>query len=74
MRKPEIDALAQARLDLNLTYDQLAAEMNMSRRNVIRLLTDRRANLHDRTLRQIQLYLASIQERLEEARSRKVSA
>lgn len=72
--KNELTELAQARLDLNLTYDELAAEMKMSRRNVIRLLTDRRAGLQERTLRQIQLYLTSIQGRLAKARGQKVSA
>lgn len=74
MRRPELTELAQARLDLNLTWDELAAEMKMSRRNVIRLLTDRKAGLHERTLRQIQFYLGSIQERLKLARAQKVSA
>ena len=38
------------RLSRNLTYDALALEVGLSRRNLFRLMNDRRASIQDRSL------------------------
>jgi len=54
-----LDDLRQLRLDLDLTYEELAARLGVSRRNLVRLLTERRGGMHDRTQRRIERFLAA---------------
>lgn len=51
--------LKRVRLERNLTYDQLAADLAMSRRNVIRLLTDPDATMQERTRFRISQYVSA---------------
>lgn len=49
----------EVRLARNLTYDQLATEVGLSRRTVIRLLMDRDTTMFDRTERRLRDYVES---------------
>lgn len=50
-------SLDEVRLARDLTYDELANELGLSRRTVIRLLTDREAGMFDRTERKLRDYV-----------------
>jgi transcriptional regulator with XRE-family HTH domain len=52
-----IAALHRLRLEKDLTYDEFASEIGVSRRNLFRLMNDRRAGMHDRTLHKLQRYV-----------------
>lgn len=54
-----IDALHRVRLDRDLSYEALAEELGLSRRNLFRLMNDKRATMHDRTLHKIRRYLST---------------
>jgi DNA-binding Xre family transcriptional regulator len=53
-----VEALQLLRLDRDLTYGELADELGLSKRNLIRLMTERGAGMQDRTLHKIRKYLA----------------
>jgi DNA-binding Xre family transcriptional regulator len=55
--KDVVEALHQVRLGRDLSYDALAEELEMSRPNVFRLMTQRGARVNDRTLNKIRRYL-----------------
>jgi hypothetical protein len=59
---PEIQQLNQIRLERDLTFDALAAEIGrgVKSRNLARLLTDPTAGCRDRTLFKIREYLKSL--------------
>jgi transcriptional regulator with XRE-family HTH domain len=57
-----IEALHRVRLDRDLSYEALAEELGLSRRNLFRLMNDKRATMHDRTLHKIRRYLISARE------------
>ncbi len=52
-----ITQLHQLRVDRNLTYEQLAADIGVSPRNFIRLMTDPKAGMYDRTFHILRRYV-----------------
>jgi AraC-like DNA-binding protein len=52
-----VEGLNRIRLRRNLTYDQMAPEVGLSRRALFKLLNERRGTVHDRTLEKARIYL-----------------
>lgn len=55
--KAVIAQLHSVRLQRDLTYEELAEQVGLSSRNLFRLMNERGAAMHDRTLHKIRQYL-----------------
>ncbi len=64
-----VDELHRIRISRDLTYDDLAEELGLSRRNVVRFMTERGAGVQERTLYKIRQYLIAQEAAREERAS-----
>jgi transcriptional regulator GlxA family with amidase domain len=53
-----IAGLHQVRLQQDLTYDEMAPLVGISRRALFRIMNDKRGSVHDRTMQKVRVYLA----------------
>ena len=56
----ELSELNRARLELDLTFEELGERLRVHPRTVHRILTTPNARVHDRTLFKIQRFLSSV--------------
>lgn len=69
-----LERLNRIRLERDLSFRALAAEIGMPYRNLVRLLSTPDARMRDRTLYKIQRYLNAADESLSSGRGAKRSA